>query len=231
MTADQGESHPASHPARRYSSPVRDDQARRTRQAIVTAARELFLAQGYAATTIDAIADAAHVSRRTVFNSAGGKAALLRLAFDWAIVGDDEPVALADRPAVQAVRTERDPHRALMGWAQLVAGIAGRVAPITEVAAAAADSDPAAAELLAGSTRRRMIGAVEFTQHLASLDGGLAPGVTEQQAADVCWALMDGYVYRRLVRDRGWTAAQFTQWLYHSVAAVLLPPAPRADGP
>src|ERR1043165_5051275 len=109
MTAENAGGHPADghgHPSRRYSSQVRDEQARRTRQAVVTAARELFLAQGYAATTIDAIAEAAHVSRRTVFNSAGGKSVLLKLAFEWAIVGDDEPVALADRPAVRAVRAE-----------------------------------------------------------------------------------------------------------------------------
>ena len=200
------------HAARRYSSQVRDEQARRTRQAVVTAARELFLAQGYAATTIDAIAEA------------------LKLALDWAIVGDDEPVALADRPEVKAVRAEQDPHRALLGWAELVAGVAERVAPISEVTAVAADSDPAAAELIADFARSRMFGATEFIQHLASLGAGLAPGVTEQQAADLCWALMDGHVYRRLVSDRGWTTAQFTQWLYQSVAAVLLPPAPRTAG-
>ena len=47
-----------SQPARRYVSEVRDEQARRTRRAIVTAAHDLFLAQGYAATTSDAIAHA-----------------------------------------------------------------------------------------------------------------------------------------------------------------------------
>jgi AcrR family transcriptional regulator len=218
------------HAARRYSSQVRDEQARRTRQAVVTAARELFLAQGYAATTIDAIAEAAHVSRRTVFNSAGGKSVLLKLAFEWAIVGDDEPVALADRPEVKAVRAEQDPRRALLGWAQLVSDVAERVAPVIEVAAVAADSDPAAAELLGNFARGRMSGATEFVQHLASLGAGLAPDVTEQQAADVCWALMDGHVYRRLVSDRGWTTAQFTRWLYQSVAAIVLPPAPPAAG-
>src|ERR1044071_9111035 len=89
--------HAEASASRRYSSQVRDEQARRPRHAVVTAARELFLAEGYAATTIDAIAEAAHVSRRTVFNSAGGKSVLLKLAFEWAIVGGDEPVALADR--------------------------------------------------------------------------------------------------------------------------------------
>ena len=48
-------------PPKRYTSEVRDEQARRTRRAIVTAARDLFLARGYAATTIDGIAEAAHV--------------------------------------------------------------------------------------------------------------------------------------------------------------------------
>ena len=108
--------------------------------------------------------------------------------------------------------------------------VAGRVAPIIEVTAVAADSDPAAAELIADFARSRMSGATEFVQYLASLGAGLAPGVTEQQAADVCWALMDGHVYRRLVSDRGWSAAQFTQWLYQNVAAIVLPPALPAAG-
>src|SRR5580693_10309584 len=98
-----------SQSSKRYVSEVSDEQARRTRRAIVAAAHDLFLAQGYAATTIDGIAEAAHVSRRTVFNSAGGKAALLKLALDWAIVGDDESIAMADRPAVKAILAESDP--------------------------------------------------------------------------------------------------------------------------
>src|ERR1700751_785909 len=126
------------HATRRYSSQVRDEQARRTRQAVVTAARELFLAHGYAATTIDAIAEAAHVSRRTVFNSAGGKSVLLKLAFDWAIVGDDEPIPMAERPAVKAIQAEPDPRKGLALWAQMVTEVAARVAPIGEVLTAAA---------------------------------------------------------------------------------------------
>ena len=210
-----------SQQARRYTSEIRDEQARRTRQAIVTAARELFLAQGYAATTIDAIAQAAHVSRRTVFNSAGGKATLLKLAYEWAIVGDDEPVPLADRPAVKAIQAEPDPRKALALWAQTVVGIAARVAPISEVLTAAADADPDAAQLVADASRDRMSGATAFVRYLASLDG-LAPGITQQHAADLCWALMDGHLYRRLITQRGWTTTDFTQWLSSIVAASLL---------
>jgi AcrR family transcriptional regulator len=210
-----------SQQARRYTSEIRDEQARRTRRAIVTAAGELFLAQGYAATTFDAIAQAAHVSRRTVFNSVGGKATLLKLAYEWAIVGDDEPVPLAERPAVQAIQAEPDPRKALALWAQTVAGIAARVAPISEVLTAAADADPDAAQLVADAGRDQMSGATAFVRYLASLDG-LAPGITQQHAADLCWALMDGHLYRRLITQRGWTTTDFTQWLSSIVAASLL---------
>ena len=208
-------------PARRYTSEIRDEQARRTRRAIVTAAHDLFLAQGYAATTIDAIAQAAHVSRRTVFNSVGGKATLLKLALDWAIVGDDEPVPLADRPAVKAIQAEPDPRTALALWAEMVVEIAARVAPISEVLTAAADADPDAAQLVAKANHDRMFGATAFIRYLASLDG-LAPGITQQHAADLCWALMDAHLYRLLVTERGWTAADLTQWLSGSLAATVL---------
>ena len=207
---------------KRYASQVRDEQARRTRRAIVTAAHDLFLAQGYAATTIDAIAEAAHVARRTVFNSVGGKAALLKLALDWAIVGDDEPVAMADRPVVKAILAESDPRKALMLWVQAVTDVDGRTAPLGEVLTAAADIDPAAAELLAEASRQRMAGAAAFMRHLASLDG-LAAGMTEQRAAELCWALTDGHLYRLLVAQRGWSTADFTRWLSDSLAAALLP--------
>lgn len=212
-----------SQPARRYVSEVRDEQARRTWRAIVTAARDLFLAQGYAATTIDAIAEAAHVSRRTVFNAVGGKVVLLKLALEWAIVGDDEPIAMADRPAVKAIQAERDPRKALTLWANNVVGVAARVAPISAVLYAAADGDPDAAELLADQARTRMSGATAFVSYLASL-GALATGINEQQAADLCWALMDGHLYQLLVTERGWTAAVFTRWLSDSLAATLLRP-------
>jgi len=213
---------PASQQRKRYESQVRDEQARRTRRAIVTAAHDLFLAQGYAATTIDGIAEAAHVSRRTVFNSAGGKVALLKLALDWAIVGDDEPIPLADRPAIKAILAESDPRKALMLWVQTVSDVAARTAPLGEVLIAAADIDPAAAQLLAEAGRNRMLGATMFIRYLASLDG-LAAGTTEQRAAELCWALTDGHLYRLLVAQRGWSTADFNRWLSDTLAAALLP--------
>ena len=58
----------------------------------------------------------------------GGKAALLKLALDWAVAGDDEPIAMADRPAVKAIQAEPDPRQALMLWVQTVTEVAARSA-------------------------------------------------------------------------------------------------------
>ncbi len=225
MSPQPGATNPSdatTQPPKRYASQVRDDQARRTQRAIVTAAHDLFLAQGYAATTIDGIAEAAQVSRSTVFNSVGGKAALLKLAWDWAIVGDDEPIALADRPAIKAILAESDPRKALTLWVQTMTDLAARTTPLGEVLTAAADTDQTAAQLLDDASRNRMFGATAFIRYLASLDG-LAAGVAEQHAAELCWALTDGYLYRLLVTQRSWNTADFNRWLTDSLTAALLP--------
>jgi len=68
-----------------------------------------------------------------------------------------------------------------------------------------------------------MYGARAFAGHLAAL-GGLAAGVTEQQAADLCWTVNDGHLYSLLVTQRGWTPAALAQWLSDSLTATLLRP-------
>ena len=98
---------------RPYRSTLREEQARATRRAIVEAGAALFVERGFAGTTVDAIAERAGVSRKTVFTSVGGKVAVLKDAFDWALAGDDEPVPLGDRPAVRDFLTETDPATAV----------------------------------------------------------------------------------------------------------------------
>lgn len=99
--------------------------------------------------------------------------------------------------------------------------VAARTTPLGEVLTAAADIDPAAADLLAEASHNRMSGATAFIRYLASLDG-LAAGITEQRAAELCWALTDGHLYRLLVAQRSWSTADFNRWLSDSLAAALL---------
>src|SRR5260370_37497868 len=115
---------------RAYQSTLRGAPAESPREAVIGAAGRLFTERGYAATSIEEIAAAAGVSRATVFTSVGGKAKLLKTALDVAIVGDDEPIALPDRPRSKAIRAEPDPRKYLALCAELGTALDGRLAGI-----------------------------------------------------------------------------------------------------
>ena len=206
---------------RPYRSPLRDEQAAATRRRIVDAGRDLFIERGYAATTIDAIAERADVSRKTVFTAVGGKAAVLKLAFDWSLAGDDEPVPIADRPEVRRMMQGTDPAVVLARWVAMNAAIAGRVAALHHVLVVAADTDPQAAALLDTVERQRAGGARAVVARLAEL-GGLRATLDQPRAAAIAELVMDPEPFRRLVLLHGWTADEHTEHLQRVAAASLL---------
>ena len=207
---------------RGYRSALRDGHARLTRRAIVEAAARLFVAQGYVPTTIDAVAREAGVSRKTVFAAVGAKAQLLKYAWEWSLVGDDEPVPMLERPAVKKIQAQTDPARALHLWVAMVLDVAGRAAPIGHVLVVAADGDHEAAAMLAAAEEQRLFGARAFIGQLASI-GGVRAGMTADRAADLCWAHMDPMLYRRLVLERGWSVTSYGRWLESTLTAAILP--------
>ncbi|HET9827828.1 MAG TPA: N-acetyltransferase [Nocardioidaceae bacterium] len=219
----QSEARPA------YSSRARDQQARATRRAIVAAAGELFAERGYAATTIDAVATRAGVGRKTVFSSVGGKGALLKLVWDWALVGDDEPVPMAERPAVKAMQEERDPRRLVRMWVEMQLDVGARAAPVGAVVLAAADVDAEVRELAATIRRESMAGATAFVTHLAGT-GGMRSDVSVEKGADVCWAVMNSLLWHLLGSVRGWAAREYGDWLDEVLSTTLLRPSD-ADPP
>lgn len=206
---------------RPYQSTLRAEQARATRRAIVEAAAALFVELGWSRTTIDAVAERAGVSRKTVFTSVGGKAELLKLALDWALVGDDEPVPLAERPVIAEMRAITEPRALVARWSLFVAELEERAAPLGAVLAHAADADPEAAEIHATSERNRLGGAWGFVTQLASIDG-LRPGLTEERAVAATHALMDPAICRTLMKEHGWTREEYADWVDRAAAAVLL---------
>jgi AcrR family transcriptional regulator len=207
--------------SRPYRSSLRDEQARTTRRRIVLAAHDLFVEQGYASTTIDAIAARAGVSRKTVFTSVGGKAVALKLAWDWALAGDDEPVAMADRAETQFVREQPDPVAMVTAWVRLQGAIASRLAPLYEVVVIASDGDPEAAALRAVNEQNRMDGARWFVEHLASL-GGLRTGLDVERATSIAAVLMDPVPAGRLVHDAGWSLDEYVDYVTLIAKASLL---------
>lgn len=207
---------------RPYRSTLREGQARATRRAIVEAGSALFVERGFAGTTVDAIAAQAGVSRKTVFTSVGGKVGLLKLAIDWALTGDDEPVVLDDRPVIRELVGETDPQRAVVLWAHMVTGIAARLALLHPVLTAAADVDDEAAALHAISERNRLGGARGFAEQLHDL-GALRSDLGVDRAAAMASVLMDPLGYRRLVLGDGWSEDEYADWVARLASASFLP--------
>ena len=120
----------------------RAEKTRLTRRRIVGAAADLFLGQGYGATTLDQVAARAGVAVQTVYFHYGNKATLLKEALDVAAVGDDEPVPLLDRPWYQEMTVEPDPARVVELWTVGGREILERVAPLLAVVRGTVGTDP-----------------------------------------------------------------------------------------
>ena len=206
---------------RSYRSPLRAAQAEQTRRAIVDAASRLFIETGYGATSIDAIAESAGVSRATVFTAAGSKPVLLKWAYDVALVGDDEPIALPDRPEARAIRAELDPYRYLARYAGLVTELGGRVAPIYEAVRGAASADLEVRPVWDKIQQERRIGAGHVVADVAT-KGKLRDGLDVEAAADVVWVLNDSGLYHMLVSVRAWPSSRFETWLAAALQRELL---------
>lgn len=187
-------------------------RTRRTRTAVVEAARTLFLERGYAATTIEAISDLSDTPQPTVYRLFSSKLGILKAVLDVSIAGDDETIAMVDRPQVRALVSDPDPKNKLAGFAALLRDLMARTAPVHRILADAARSDKAAASLLADIARQRHDGQHRITRSLAG-SGALRPGISERDAADIIHALASPEVYSLLVLDRGWSGERYERWL------------------
>jgi AcrR family transcriptional regulator len=209
--------------ARPYVSPLRREGAARTRQAVLEAARELFNAQGYTATTVDEIARRAGVSKPTVFAAAGSKPAILKQLRDIALAGDDEPVPVAQRPWFQEALAEPDPHRALRLYARITTAIQARSADVYEVLRAAATSDKDLRGLWRASEHERRSGATIIVDDVLQ-KSPLKAGLDHTAATDIVWALIATDIFLRLVRTRRWSLRRYENWLGDTLCQQLLPP-------
>lgn len=207
---------------RDYSSPARDEAARATQRRILDAAERLFVEKGYGGTSVAAIADAAGVSKQTIYNSLGGKPELLKRLYDVRLVGDDEPIPFADRPEVRAIGERTDPRELLDGYGVLAGGMLQRLGPVMSVLfAGAATGDPELLAHLDTIDGERLRGAAGWAGRLAGT-GALRPGMTVERVADVIWAVNSVQTWDMLVRRRGWDPVEYGRWLGRSLADILL---------
>jgi AcrR family transcriptional regulator len=198
------------------TKPTRRARAKATEWRIVKAAYEVFCRQGYVGATMAQIAEAAGVAVQTVYFTFHTKAALLSRAYDFAVMGDEEPLAPERQPWYTAMRSEPAIPRAVRLFVTGVGEITRRVTPIRVAARVAADGDSETARVMAFHEKWRADGFREVLELLRT-KAELRPGLTLERATDLLLLLAGADVYHFLVDSRGWSHDDWVDW---TVAAV-----------
>ncbi len=197
-------SSPQASAKRSYESPRRRASAADTRLAVIAAATRLFTERGWA-TSVRDIAREAGVAVETVYSVVGSKRELLKVAMDVAIVGDDEPVSLAERHEFAAL-AEGDRETRLGRAAAMIADQYSRVAALHHALDQGAEADAELAEL------KRLA----HEQQLTTFGDGLALALgrrPDPELVDGLQAISSPATYLHLIRMAGWTQRQYQQWL------------------
>ena len=205
---------------RPYDSAGRRRQAERSRSTILDTAQRLFLDDGYAGTTVAAIAAAAEVSVETIYKSFGGKTGLVRAIRDRGLAGEG-PRPAPERSDEMRAR-ETDPRTIISNWGTFTTEVAPRVSPILLVVRAAAEADPELAELRDEMEADRLRRMTTNARHLYEA-GHLRPGMTLKTATDILWTYSSPELYELLVLRRRWSTDRYGRFIAEAMIAALLP--------
>jgi AcrR family transcriptional regulator len=197
-----------------------EEERRATRQRVVEAARNLFLARGYVATTMGDIAQEAGVALQSVYNVGQSKADLLHLVTDLAVSGDEQEVMLLDRPDFAAISVESSAERQVQMIAALIAATMERLAPVWVAYREAAAVDARAAANLIAAHRRRHD---TFAGMISMLPEERLRQPPEESTA-TAWAIgsIDVFLLLRSVLE--WDPARYSEWLSRTLVNQLVTP-------
>ena len=208
---------------RRYNSPRRREQAAATRTEILEAAQRLFERQGYAGTTMAAIATEAGVALKTVYVAFETKSGVLRALWHLLLRGDEGDAPVRERAWYREVLEEPDPERQLRLNARNSRIVKERAGALLGVIRSAASVDADIQELWSRiqtdfyDVQRPIVEALRSKQALAS-------GLGVARATDILWTLNHPDLWHLLVGQRGWTPAQWEQWFADTTCSQLLAP-------
>ena len=202
-------------------------RSQRTSSRVLVASRDLFLEQGYALTSMEAIAARAGVSAQTVYNQFGTKSELLAAVLDRAIAGDDVPVAVIERPWFLVDEAEPAAD-AIARIAAVGTAILARVAPLYDVIRSAS-ALPEVRRLLDDNRQRRRADQRHLVRELAAA-GQLRPDLDTDHAADVVYGLLNEDVYLLLTVDCRWSRKRFATWVAETLLDQLVTTPDRRAG-
>ena len=200
---------------RKYHSPARRQQAEATRAAIANAARKLIFSKGYEAAAMDVIAREAGVAAQTVYAVFGSKQAILAELLDQDSFGPDY------QELIREVQATTDPEEKVRFPARFARQIHEAQSSTFDRFLGAGVVAPDLASLQNERECRRYEAQKQIIDFLRQA-GRLREGLSETAARDILWALTSRELYRMLVRERGWTAQTYEDWLADALAAALL---------
>ena len=206
---------------RPYRSALRAEQARLTRGRILDAAEELFLADGYGATTIARVARRAGVAADTVYATFGSKRGILQALMDARVTGDAEPVPLLGRPGIQATAAEPDRGRRIQLAADAIAAVHERARRIDDLMLSAAGTDPEIAALRSDIQQRQRLEGMRYALSVIRGTDPLRAPLDDDQATDILWTLTSPDIHRLLVGQRHWPADRYRRWLADAIQRLL----------
>lgn len=198
---------------RRYDSELRTQRTAETRAAVIAAAAELFVSKGWAATGMREIASAAGVALETVYSHFASKPGLLRAVADASVMGDDQPLPLAQRPEFLELGRGRRSTR-IRAAARLATAIQIRTAPMAKVLREAAPGDELIAEQLRVTRENQRVDLAAAIELVI----GRPPTDVER---DGVWAIASPEVYLLLVGESGWTPPQYEEWFATTMDRVI----------
>jgi AcrR family transcriptional regulator len=196
---------------------TRRERAQATRLRITKAAYTLFCERGYAGTTMADIAEAAGVAVQTVYFVFHTKGELLSRTYDFAVLGEEEPLPPEQRAWYAQMIAEPDVIRALRHTVVGAGAILARATPLDTVVRASAGSDPDTARVRALHERWRAEGYRAMLEILRQ-KSALRDGITPERATHLLLLYLGADVYRVLVHDFGWTHADWIDWTGATVA-------------
>jgi AcrR family transcriptional regulator len=191
---------------------LRQAQTAHTEQRIITAATELFLADGYVATTLEVVARRARVGARTVYVRFGTKATLFKRVVDVAIVGDTQPVDVLGRDWMQAALTAPTAAERIAASAAVGRQIMARTGGLFAVAQQAAAIEPLIAGFWQQGREQSRHGQAVFWTRMAE-DGLLDPAVDLDWLIDTASILGAAETYLLITRMTGRDLDAYQDWL------------------
>lgn len=207
---------------RSYDASRRQERARANRTAMLDAAIELLVENGYAETTLGLVAERAGLAAPTVYKAFGNKPAMVKAAFHYAAAGDSDPTPIHQRERANQIRSEPNPVRKLEIYTEGLLGTLTRSARLQLVVRTAAEIDPEMRDVWEHMTSRRLFGMGVLATNLSE-GGHLRRGVSKQEAQDVLWAYTSPELYQLMVLIRGWSGRRYRNWVLQALVDALLP--------